>query len=669
MTTIVMSGFKAEIPRLDSKLLPASHASQAINVDTSGGTIDLMRVPAAVYELLTDMVIRTMYHYEYDGTAYWLVWDRDGVDVALSTVAQDTAGRVYFTGDGEPRMTTYADGISGSSGPYPALAFVLGVTAPDTKPTITPPIGGTTETRTYLYTFVTALGEESGPSPSETDSGDAAGTWALSNLDTAPLNTGSVTSTATGTNTATITIGSTFGLFVGEELVLAGTGVTGLDGKRPIVSLTSTTATFNLAGATGSGTGGTWTRVAKHNTTGMLKRIYRTVGTSTTYRMVDEIAAATTTYNDSITATVVAANRELSNIEPNTPPKDLRCLINLPNNCLAGVSDEYGLCISEIEKPHSWPISYRYASPSKIVSLVASGNGAILLTNQGVRYATIPTPGSASFNTIGSRPCVSKTGVVALDGGACIYPSLDLPHRANSGTTEPIFAGLMQREEWNTLTPSTIKAVLFDGYYMASYLNAESEVKMFRISLASQDCLERIDFSPDALHVSAIDGNLYLAKGKEVLIWGNSEAGFLVASWISKLHQLDRPTNFSHAKVDADYGATYYNSISFDIAYNASLMADPKNLDGAIGSAAVGTIAVGCSRLRRIRTDAVPNVAFTIYDKDMNVLFTTTVTSADPFTLPAGFEHQSYLFGLYSNVMMRSLVVSTSMREMKAATP
>jgi hypothetical protein len=68
------------------------------------------------------------------------------------------------------------------------------------------------------------------------------------------------------------------------------------------VDVANTRVTVSLDTAQTYTSGGAWARNAPFNTTGMVKRIYRTVGTSGLFLYVGEVAVATTTFNDTVAA-------------------------------------------------------------------------------------------------------------------------------------------------------------------------------------------------------------------------------------------------------------------------------------------------------------------------------------------------------------------------------
>lgn len=95
-------------------------------------------------------------------TQYWLSSIND-VDYVRSLLANDPTERIYYTGESEPRTTDNILALAGE--PYPTAFRTLGIPAPATM--MTAALGtagtGTSETRSYLDTFVSDRGEESAP--------------------------------------------------------------------------------------------------------------------------------------------------------------------------------------------------------------------------------------------------------------------------------------------------------------------------------------------------------------------------------------------------------------------------------------------------------------------------------------------------------------------------
>ncbi|MDN5882475.1 MAG: hypothetical protein L0H37_08895, partial [Nitrosospira sp.] len=154
MIAFRIAGFSGLVPRRAKQLLGPNQAQVATNCILTSGDLRPRNSPLLVAAPVIGNDIKSMFRMEKDGNEKWLAWDKD-VDVARSPVAGNTSRRFYYTGDGEPRASDF-DTATAGTGPYPSGCYVLGVTPPITKPTVTPSGGvGSSVTRAYVYTFVT----------------------------------------------------------------------------------------------------------------------------------------------------------------------------------------------------------------------------------------------------------------------------------------------------------------------------------------------------------------------------------------------------------------------------------------------------------------------------------------------------------------------------------
>lgn len=164
MPSIHVQNFGGIAPRISDRLLPQSVATVAENCKLWSGEIRPFRAPRVDPSPVKDGFVETIHNIN----GLWLSWNGD-VDVARGFIPGDTTGRIYYTGDGKPKITNVS--LASSSPPYPSQAYDLGVAAPTAHPALNVGVGGTgtVTTREYLYTFVTTFDEEgppSDPSPS-----------------------------------------------------------------------------------------------------------------------------------------------------------------------------------------------------------------------------------------------------------------------------------------------------------------------------------------------------------------------------------------------------------------------------------------------------------------------------------------------------------------------
>lgn len=157
---------RGTMPRVEPHLLSDEVAVIARDCHFDHGVISPLEDDASAGVELP-IVPTTLFHYGQ----HWFAWNKV-VEAIRSPIAQDSYGRVYYT-DGEYPKVTHAQIATGGSN-KPTAWYRLGIPAPGVPVgigTITSPVGGVDddltddETRFYVDTFVTAMGEEGPPGP------------------------------------------------------------------------------------------------------------------------------------------------------------------------------------------------------------------------------------------------------------------------------------------------------------------------------------------------------------------------------------------------------------------------------------------------------------------------------------------------------------------------
>jgi len=209
-----------------------------------------------------------------------------------------------------------------------------------------------------------------------------------------------------------------------------------------------------LPAANTTASGGNWTRVASHNTTGMTRRIYRTVNTD--YYFMVELPIATTSYNDTI------ADTALGEVLPSTgwlmPPVTMTGLISLPNGSMAGINGDT-ICFSEPWSPYAWPIAYQQSSNFPVVALGAFGSSVVVGTTGMPSIITGSDPGQLSIEKTEVREsCLSALGMVDVGSGV-MYPSKNGMAFIGLGGANMGTKMLYSKDEWALLNVSTLRCV------------------------------------------------------------------------------------------------------------------------------------------------------------------------------------------------------------------
>lgn len=181
MAGLKLEGFQGLVPRTSPRLLPVMAATVARNTKLLQGELRGFRAPREIADLTDEYIdVQRVYRVkDDDGFGYgdtWLAFDTKNVDIVRSPIVNDEFDRYYWAGDDRPQYNTALRIFN------ELPSFFLGVPTPTIAPTVAPPVG-TDTTRAYVYTFVSAYGEEGPPSPPTLNTGTT-GTWALSGLQT-----------------------------------------------------------------------------------------------------------------------------------------------------------------------------------------------------------------------------------------------------------------------------------------------------------------------------------------------------------------------------------------------------------------------------------------------------------------------------------------------------
>ena len=150
MVAMRFAKFLGYAPKAAPELLADVAAQIAVNVKFYSGDLLPYRAPIVVGNVARNGTLRAIYPMRDPADISilkWLSWLGD-VDVATTTALTDEEQRIYFTGDGVPKVTNYELAVTGGP-PYPVAAYELGVPLPATAPIATPVAATALATATY----------------------------------------------------------------------------------------------------------------------------------------------------------------------------------------------------------------------------------------------------------------------------------------------------------------------------------------------------------------------------------------------------------------------------------------------------------------------------------------------------------------------------------------
>lgn len=650
MAGIRIVPFMGMLPRVAERLLGDGASVDATNVNLTSGEIRPVKQPLLVHLPSSDGPWLSAYRAEWSGNEVWLTWPRD-VDVARAPLAASVEARYYWTGDGEPRYAKHTG--------LPSAFFSLGVPRPVAAPSVSPSGGvGIDVTRVYVYTFYSALDEESGESPASTlTTGKVDGTWAISGMDAVPASSGTGTAAhASGVTTFTNT--GNHWLRVGDEVVIGGDTVA--------VSVVTSSGVFKVPGDYSAETA--WARKAPWNTSGMKRRLYRSAGSTGSYQLVHDDVG--TSYNDTLTDAQILGD-ELISQSWDAPPATLKGLIVLPNGAMAGFFDNQ-LCYSEPYQPHAWPVAYRRATDYEIVGIQAYGNTVVAAT-AGVPYVIdgVEPAGVVLDSVPKVWPCLSKRSMVSIGDGVLYATTHGLAYVGMNGSsiwTEAFFS----RTEWTPLAPASMVSAMVDGKVYVRWVGEEGDkgVMVFAPSEAGIG-LTLLSAVPDELYADPRNGRLYLVDAQGVRQYDAGIGQRLPYSWRSKQYHLPSPINLGAAKVDfanelspADY-AQMLSEYEADLVSNAATVASYAGV-GSINGRTLNHGVVNGSNLINAEPVEVESLTFTLYCNGEAVYSRRLVADQSAFKLPAGFRTDNVAVGLTGTLRVKSVKLAESMTGLKA---
>jgi len=133
MAAIKINKFLGIAPKVSGELLPPTAAQIAENCKLYSGDLIPYPLPVVADNSGRTGTTKTIYAMRNPSTGdlVWLAWSTD-VDIVSTAAGTSDEQRIYYTGDGVPKVTNYALATDGAQ-PYPANSYTLGLPLPDTQ--------------------------------------------------------------------------------------------------------------------------------------------------------------------------------------------------------------------------------------------------------------------------------------------------------------------------------------------------------------------------------------------------------------------------------------------------------------------------------------------------------------------------------------------------------
>jgi hypothetical protein len=323
----------------------------------------------------------------------------------------------------------------------------------------------------------------------------------------------------------------------------------------------------------------------------------------------------------------------LESDEYDAPPEDLKGLTAIQNNILVGFVGNT-LYFSEPGVPHAFPS--RYATPlgEDIVALAAIA-GSLLVLTKGYPYIVSvndPAAGVSTARIDVLYPCLNAKSVVTMGYGIVWSTNDGLAVYSPASGAALITKLLYNNDTWSVdIDPTTVIAEYYGENYFASHSQGS-----FVFEQDAKTGGSFVDTGPTytASWYDTQTGRLYYVAGTlgDVYEWDDLTQPALTMEWKSKVIITKDMLNLGAARIIADY-ATVTTTWDDETRLWESALTNWNTSD---------------------------EVTFKLW-VDKQLIFTTTVNDTYGFRLPTGYRTDTFEVGVEGNVRVRAIHLSETM--------
>lgn len=316
------------------------------------------------------------------------------------------------------------------------------------------------------------------------------------------------------------------------------------------------------------------------------------------------------------------------------PPATLSQLTPMWNGMLGGINGR-GVRFCEPFAPYAWPARYEILPPDATpVALGRWQQNLLVLTTAKPLLVVGTSPDALDQQPLEiGEACVSARGVVSFGHGVA-WPCPDGLAYYGDGGAKLLTAGLLTRDDWQALSPTTMVAGVYEGMYLCFYTDGGTK-KGFLIDPINPSGVFYLSAGYDALFFDELQDALYVYESSSGNV-GKWDAGaaFMTATFRSKTF-VTPPTCMSAMRVVAD---TYPVTVKLDAGPFTSAQAT------ALAAASGGNLTSTGTAVR----------------------YTVTVNGTTPVRLPSGFKATDWQVQVETALPVQAVMLASSMEELNA---
>jgi hypothetical protein len=333
-------------------------------------------------------------------------------------------------------------------------------------------------------------------------------------------------------------------------------------------------------------------------------RIYVTSHATATdfFAFAVEVATGTST----VTVDTAALGDAIVTTDYDMPPADGHSLTALWQ--FAAMASGKSVRFCEIGLIYAWPLKYRMLTNDTVIGMGSFDQALLVLTSGRPVLIQGQDPSAMAQQQVPlDQACVSKASIVSFAHGVAWASPDGLFYLSSNGPVN-LTSGVMTRDNWQALVPTTIVGAQHEGLYYGSY-NDGSGLKAFIIDPSQPDGIVFLSATWTTMWHDLVVDALFVLNGVNIQKW-NAGASQLTATFTSKVFRVPSDTSFQWGRVVAD---TFGQVVRF-------------YCNGALR-------------------------------------FTKTVADGKPFRLPKGFSGSDWQFSIDTTTPVQGLIVAETVEE------
>ena len=249
------------------------------------------------------------------------------------------------------------------------------------------------------------------------------------------------------------------------------------------------------------------------------------------------------------------------------PPATLKGLKRGSNGAMAGFTGKT-FCACVNNRPYAFPLDRQRTTEHEIVALGQFGDTWVVLTKGTPYLATAAETSTMSFEKMDAvAACVSAAGVVDLEDGV-IGPTPTGLALYSAGGIKDLTGeggwGLWDREQWQALGPTTIRATVRDGCYIFSCTGGNYSINL------RNGRLRTLTAGGSAFYRDQSRDQPYAASGTAInslFTSGTKRTGI----WEGPMAAMNGFAQFSYLSVKDDKNETFGSAVTVKITHGSTL--------------------------------------------------------------------------------------------------